>query len=253
MEIETYSELVKETLDELFHKAREEDELSFLFAILGINSGVQDTGWEPISETQNVIHDIIGLINSPLQQHSKTRLALFLYSHITEANFLYHCLFNMLLTVEGEPPRAFNFLNSYRNGIPPPVKVKINEINRKSQELECIGITTVLDEIFNAKIRNAFFHSDYILYNNELRLKHRGNQIEIIPIDDVFVLLEKTLSYYNTFFDTLMEARKSFPLGYVIEGRTNALAQPLADINVIIDEPSGMATGFSTANPMPIW
>ena len=60
---------------------------------------------------------LLGLINGPLHQHAKARTALLLYCHIIEANFIYHCLYNLLLTLEGRaPPKVFSFLDKYRNG-----------------------------------------------------------------------------------------------------------------------------------------
>ena len=120
-----FREILNLGLQRLFNEARQCDELSFLFAILGFNSGEEDVGWQPINETQALIGDLIGLINGPLYDDAKARIALLLYCHITEANFLYHCLYNLLLTIEHQPPKIFSFLDKYKNGVPPSVSAKL--------------------------------------------------------------------------------------------------------------------------------
>lgn len=253
MDRSKFHQLVEDELRALFEKARGRDELSFLFAILGINSGMEDMGWQPIEETHNLVEDLVGLIKAPLHDHAKTRMALLLYCHVTEANFIYHCVYNMLLTIGGESPKIFNFLDKYRNGVPPTVGTKLKEIRDIAIAVGHSGIPAIFDEIFRPEIRNAFFHSDYILFDNELRLKHRGSEHRKIPIQDVFLLLDKTLDFNNTFFDLLMESRRSFPGGYKITGRKNAHGQNLSSIDVRVDEESGMVIGFSSSDPLPWW
>jgi hypothetical protein len=236
----------------VFQAARQRDELSFLFAILGINSGMEDVGWQPINETQALTADLIGLINGPLHHHAKARMALLLYCHITEANFLYHCLYNMLLAAEGHPPKVFNFLDKYKNGVPPSVSAKLTEIKAKAAAQKFEGINAIFSEVIRPDIRNAFFHSDYILFENELRLKHPGSQYARIPLQEVFELVQKTVEFFNGFMGLLNESRRSFPAGYKITGRRAPKGQPLSSVEVLVDE-RGFATGFQSSDPLPIW
>ena len=71
----------------------------------------------------------------------KTRMALLLYCHITEANFIYHCIYNMLLTIEGQSPKVFGFLDKYRIGVPPSVGAKLKEICARANAAGRGGIT----------------------------------------------------------------------------------------------------------------
>jgi hypothetical protein len=247
-----YRDLVESELRRLFNNARKSDELSFLFAALGVNSGEEDPGWQPIAETQSLVQDLVGLINSPLHDDAKVRIALLLYCHIVEANFLYHCLYNMLLTVAREPPKVFSFLERYKNGVPPSVSSKLVEIKARASQHGFDQIKLVFDEIVRPDIRNAFFHSDYILFAGELRLKHRGSQYASIPQKEVFALVEKTLDPFCTFMNLLGEARRSFPKGYRITGRKTPNGQNLSSVEVLVDE-DGVAIGFSGSDPLPIW
>jgi hypothetical protein len=242
--------LVEAEIDRLFQDARTKDELSFLFAALGFNSGEEDAGWQPIQETHALISDLVGLINSPLHDRAKVRVALFLYCHITEADYIYHCLFNMLLTLDDQQPNLFNFLQKYRKGVPPSFSVKIAEIRALATKLHFEQLNTIFDEIVRTDIRNAFFHSDYILYNGELRLKHRG--AAAIPFDEVSGLLGKSLDFFYGFMTLQSKALRSFPKGYKITGRKRPGWGALASVDVLVDD-DGLASGFSTSDPLPLW
>jgi hypothetical protein len=159
----------------------------------------------------------------------------------------------MLLTVQGELPNTFNFLRLYKNGIPPSVSNKRKEIVEKAKLQGFPNIECMFSEIVRIDIRNAFFHSDYIIYNNELRLKHRGSEYKKIPAQEVFSLLNKTLHFFDKFMNLLHEGRRSFPIGYKITGRKDSKGNILSSVNLLVDEKTGVLTGFSTSDPLPLW
>jgi hypothetical protein len=77
-----------ETLDEVFGKlfqaAKAKDEFAYVFALLGMNSGIEDVGWQPIGETWNLVQDISSIVNTPLKPHTQIRLLLLLYCQVTQ-------------------------------------------------------------------------------------------------------------------------------------------------------------------------
>jgi hypothetical protein len=247
-----FKALVDSALTPLFIRAREADELSFLFAVLGINSGMEDAGWQPVGETLDLTKDLVGLINAPLGKHTQVRMALFLYCHLIEVNFLYHCIYNLLLTMEKEPPLLFSFLPFYRGDVPPTVNSKIKEINKRALKVGIDALPRVFEIVFQPQIRNAFFHSDYILFRNELRLKHKGSEIRAYPIEKALDLVRFSVIFFDTFMQRLDEACRSFPKGYRIENRKSKDGQARASVAVTVDE-GGRACGFSTSDPLPIW
>ncbi len=248
-----FQETVTTELQRLFQAARARDEFAFLFAVLGMDSGMEEAGWQPIGEAQVFVQDLLGLINGPLHQHAKVRTALLLYCHIIEANFIYHCLYNLLLTVEGQaPPKVFSFLDKYKNGIPPSVSVKIGEIKAKAIEHKFLDINAIFDQIVRPEIRDAFLHSDYILIEDELRLKHRGSQYARIRLPEVLELVQKTVDWFNLFMGLLAASRRSFPRGHRITGRKSPGGQDLGSVEVLVDE-RGFATGFKPSDALPLW
>jgi hypothetical protein len=246
-----FKKVLDSELSRLFQAARQRDEFSFLFAVLGFNSGEEDAGWQPINETHALARDLLGLLNGPLHDDAKARLALFLYCHIIEANFLYHCLYNLLLTIEGQqPPKVFNFLDKYKDGIPPSVSAKLSDIKAKANVQKFQGINDIFEEIVRSDIRNAFFHSDYILFDGALRLKHRAPVL--IPLSEVFQLVQKTIDFFETFMQLRNDSLRSFQPGYRITGRKSPRGHNLASIEVLVDA-QGFATGFQTSDPLPLW
>jgi hypothetical protein len=248
-----FQELANTELGRLFQAARARDELAFLFAILGINSGTEDAGWQPIGEMQVFAQDLLGLINGPLHQHAKVRMALLLYCHVIEANFVYDCLYNLLLTVEGrEPPKVFGFLDKYKNGIPPSVSAKIADVKAKAIEQKFSDINVVFDQIIRPEIRNAFLHSDYVLFGDELRLKHRGAQYARVRFPEIMELVQKTVDWLNVFIGVLAASRRSFAKGHRITGRKSPKGHDLGSVEVLVDE-RGFASGFQRSDALPLW
>ena len=252
MELSAYKQLCATALESVAAAARQKDEFAYLHAILGINGGVEDPGWQPIDESRNFVYDLVSLINTPLNDQTKARLALVVYCHITEANFIYHDVFNLLLAADGQPPNVFNFIHKVRNGKPPSVNAKLADIISTAKRMEHVGIAAMFEEIWRPDIRNAVFHSDYILFGDELRIKHRPSQLAKIPLKYVFELLQKTLHLFDAVLDIRMTGLRSFPKGHRITGRKSPKGHALASIDVIVDE-DGCAHGFTTSDPMPIW
>jgi uncharacterized surface protein with fasciclin (FAS1) repeats len=199
-DLERFSSLVSETLENLFNAAKSKEELSYIFALLGLDSGMEDAGWKPISETWELLRDITSLANSPLKDDTKVRLLLLLYSQITEASFLYHVIYNMILSIDNKSARIFNFTELYRGATPPSAKSKVSQICKKAVEIHHDNLKIILEEVFDSRIRNAISHSDYILYKDEMRLKHKGGEILSIKVNDVIFKINKAIIFFENFF-----------------------------------------------------
>lgn len=252
-DFQSFEEKTKEALNCLFNAAKEQNEFAYVFSLLGINSGIEDDGWQPITETYSLMRDFVAMANAPFHEHTKARLLLLCYTQITEANYLYHVIYNMLLSIENEDlPKVFSFLDLYKNGIPPSVKSKVGMICEKAEKLGYQNIKNLLENIFDYGIRNAISHADYIIYKDELRLKHKGSEIKIIKLEDVFDLIQRTIIFFDVFFNISDAHRKFYPDGYVINNRKNKKEQNLASITLKSDPKAGLI-GFQASEPLPIW
>jgi hypothetical protein len=252
-EVDAFSKTAVEAVEKLFQAAKAQDEFAYVFALLGINSGIEDAGWQPINETRQLMRDIVSIVNTPLEDYTKMRLLLLMYCQITEASYLYHVLYNMLLTIEFEsPPKVFSFLEQYRKGVPPSVKSKVQQICDKAVTLGHPEIKTLLNATFHAPIRNAVSHADFILYGDKLRLKHTGREIMEIPADDVVLIINKMVNFFDIVFMKLQQHRTSYQDGYVIRNRKNKAGMNLSSVTLSAHPQYGV-TGFSTSDPLPIW
>ena len=252
MDTREFKNMSEKSVNNLFVKAKSIDEFAYIFALLGINSGMEDIGWQPINETHFLIQDIVSIIKIPLNEDTRIRLMLLLYCQITESNYLYHVLYNMFLCIEKkEPPKVFNFLDQFQKGSPPSVKSKVKQICVKADKLGHAEISTILNIIFDSSLRNAISHADFILFESELRLKH-GNQIKKLKFDKVSHLIQNTLIFFHVFFEILANCKMAYKDGHVISNRKRESGSRLADITLKVNKKYGLC-GFSFSDSFPLW
>lgn len=248
-----FEQKAKDSIEALFDAAKKKDEFAYIFSLLGFNSGMEDRGWQPIAETFMLMRDFVGIANAPFSTHTKVRLLLLCYTQLTEASYIYHVIYNMLVSIADEnPPVLFSFLDLYQRGTPPSVKSKVKLICNKARVLNFPRVKELLEDTFDSEIRNAVSHADYILFQNELRLKHKGSEIRKINLEDVFSLVQKTIILYEVFFLVSDVHRKSYKDGYVIENRVGKNGNPLAKIILTFDK-DGVLNGFKQSDPLPTW
>lgn len=160
----------------------------FICTLLRV-AGMKDTGWESYNESLAFLEDMDRLGNLHLPRdifpepfHTRARLALIAYSHATEMNMPYDLLANLLRLRIGKKycTDPFAHLATSRNvkrggatvfkrmAASPEKKIKfIEEISLQARLPE---IGAALREIYDPVIRNAVFHSDYVLHGTSMHL-----------------------------------------------------------------------------------
>lgn len=181
------------------------------------------------------------------------RMALVLYCHISEASYIYHVIYNLLQTIDGKQPKVFNFLSLYTGSKPPSVSKKIQAIKDLAKKVNLHNLADTFSELFFQDIRNAFLHSDYIIYNNEVRLKHKGSKIYPIPFKDMWPIIQNTIQFYGSFMTKQHEALKSFLPGHIIKNRKNDKGYNLSDVKLVINAETRYLEGFEVSDPLPMW
>jgi len=152
-------------------------------------SGMKDTGWESYNESLSFLEDMrrLGEIDLPTEVfpeplHTRARLALVAYGHATEMKTHYELLANLLRLRLGKKycihpfahlatrrTRKINGAKTYKIITPSPEK-KIALIEELSAQAGLPGVGAALREIHDPVIRNAVFHSDYVLHGTSMRL-----------------------------------------------------------------------------------
>ena len=158
----------------LFEDAKSKDEFEFICSLMRIR-GMEDVGWDPFMESHELAQQLIGLIDAPLDQKLRFRLSLFLYCHLTEMTDLYAVTANLLRILRGD-----RYVLDPFHDLPKPPKPQTGDLlNRTIRQLANLATEVgrvEVGEFFTAfymrPIRNAFYHSDYVLTNDSLNIKH---------------------------------------------------------------------------------
>ena len=118
--------------------------------------------------------DVLSLIQTPLMDTTKLRLALLLYVHIVEMKAPYHVIANMLRVAQGERYNLAPF-----GGARGP-KVKIQKIKAAAKEAGFPAVGELFETFYSSAIRNAFAHSAYVIHGDQFNIIG-GQGIEVSP------------------------------------------------------------------------
>lgn len=220
--------------DELFTRARDTDEFEYACALLRVR-GMEDAGWDPLDETASLFNDIASLLQTPLNDYARIRLGLLLYAHLTEVDAIYLILVNMVEITAGERYTMDPFQDLYRPAgrpryeqYPPSAKRVVEHVKERAAARGCDELVELLDWFFNDAVRNAFFHSDYVLFRDEFRSRE-GRFIgkdsvssSSMKIDDIVDLINRGMTFYQAFIEKYDMHRGSYTKEKHIRGRIGA-------------------------------
>lgn len=241
--------------DQLFTKAREADEFEYVCALLRIR-GVEDAGWDPLEETHRLYNDIGSLMEAPLNDYARIRLGLLLYSHLTEVDAVYIILANMVEITAGERCSMDPFHDLYRtrgsgpmaDRIAPSARTVVNRLKARAAERGCDELPQLLDWFFNDAVRNAFFHSDYILHGDEFRSRgatftdQNNVRTAALKLNVILDLINRSAVFFHDFMSTYDAHRLSYKDGKVVSGRI-APDGSYEDVMLLV-HPTGGVYGF---------
>jgi hypothetical protein len=191
-----------EIFDDLFTRARQADEFEYACALLRVR-GMEDVGWDPLEETAALFNDVGSLLQAPLNDYARIRLGLLLYSHLTEVDAIYLILVNMVEITAGERYTMDPFRDLYRPAdrpryeqYPPSAKRVVEKLKERAADRGHDELVELLDWFFNDAVRNAFFHSDYVLFRDEFRSREGtfvkdGVRSAIMKLDEIVDLINR--------------------------------------------------------------
>ena len=185
-------------LDCLFERAfKSAHDHLFIQTLFGANLmglGVMDS----IFETINFVNHFKNFLSEKNHPLDNIRIGLMLYCHIYETNFIPRVIYNLIIIRNGKY-NCFPFpMTNNKWEMNPDRKIEIIE----KQDTE---IGTLMKQIYDTNIRNAFVHSDYILTNKEIILSADRNMKSIcLPYDRLDEKLGNMLFYFYAFIETIM-------------------------------------------------
>lgn len=186
--------------------------------------GMEDKGWDPYLESRSTLEDINAILQSqhseeifPEKEFTMWRMGLLMYSHIVEMDAPYEVLTNLLRFRLGKgysPNPYYMFLNSKgrkqfkRSGIYPHQKIKI--IKELSSEAGIPEVGAIFDGFYDSKLRNAISHSDYILTDDQFRVRNGTGSVGAysIPLDNLNETVTKAKQFISVIFGLDRSARE---------------------------------------------
>lgn len=213
---------VAEIIQSLFERAKAEDEFEYACTLLRIR-GVESAGWDTLEETDQLFQDLTGLMNSPLRGDTRVRLALLLYSHLTEVDAIYLMLANLLRVIKGERYSVDPFGHLYlpkgkprMDQRPPSAKSVVNYLIKSATEQKEADLAELLNWFFHDNVRNAFFHSDYTIHQDEFRSREAwfqqkdGTYSPSLKLVELMELVNRGLLFYQVFMARFVAHIRSY-------------------------------------------
>lgn len=179
--------------DKVFAAAKRASELEFLFSLFRVR-GVQDAGWDPYQTTLESVPALVECATKIQNDTVARHLQLWIYGHIVEASEPYELLVN-ILEVAGGGHYAWNTnFPAKKSGAPQSPGEKIRRIEERGIAAKLPNVAMPLMEVWDRELRNAVFHSDYVLYGSELRIL---NPSRTFSEDDVLTLVNRAVAYHS--------------------------------------------------------
>jgi len=215
-------------LQSLFEAAKAKDEFEFACALLRVR-GMESAGWDPFIETSYLVEDLMGLIGAPLRGHTKVRLGLLLYSHLTEVKAIYSVLANLSRVINGERYALDPFLDATpKNKKGEPLFLStpatVEALRGMLDEAGHAPVAELFDWFFVSGIRNAFSHADYTLHQDKFRSSSErflvgGILTPEINLDLLADIFNRALAFYGCFVGEYETQRMSYTASKVVPGR----------------------------------
>jgi hypothetical protein len=225
--------------------------------------GVELSGFDPWYESKAIIDDMRNLaqLDLPTGQFpeppkTRIRLALLAYCTLTEMDLPYVIIANLLRLRNGdkyhvEPFRDLAQKRPPKKGkgfgkvIPPTPSQKIRRISDLAKKVKMEEVSAALEENHDTVLRNAVYHSDYVLHDDSLIIrkdsrlsKKEGHYTPRVGLKELDEVITNAFACFSALFSLYERCRRSFGdfkcafLPY--DGRYKGVLQLLFDADILI-------------------
>lgn len=218
---ETFFKKTELEFRSLFALAKQKNELHFAFSLTpefrpySINS---------VYDFPEVVSEYLDFIVQNKEHPLQPRVALALYSHISEASGFWEIPKNLLSIIDGNKYNLMPFkdlVKKYGNpegSISPNSNKIMRSLMRYSAELGFNGLGNIFKEAFNAELRNGYAHADYVLFDKGICVGSRYGKEKIISWDEFTFLINRAINFYEIFMDILRENLNYYSEPKIIKG-----------------------------------
>jgi len=219
---------------ELFDAAKAREEVQFAMALNPEFRGMQDAGWSTAEEATRALDEYLELLNGLKPSPVRIRVALALYSYLSEATGFYEVPKNMMRIASGDDYNLWPFQHLVEKHatsgaiIAPNANRVMRDILGHAEELGLERIKSIILETFDPEIRNGYAHADYIIWSDGIRLRKRnGGHPLVVSFDDFVSKLNRAIAFFKLLQEAMMTAVRSYNPPKRIIGRLNKKDIPL--------------------------
>lgn len=194
-------------------------------------SGVEGLDENPLLESTALIDDLSAFSRQDLAVHefehpqrTRARLALLSYCHLTEADFFYQLLANLLRVRCGEGWSLAPFHDLGRTvkskkkseaekRVPATPNQKIKRVCDYATKAGMPEIAAVLKGIYLPEVRNAVFHADYTLSETEFHMVRgyylcsQGYLTRDVPLPELLGIVDRSFAFFYAILNRREMAR----------------------------------------------
>jgi hypothetical protein len=197
--------------------------------------GIELGGIDPWYESHAIIDDLrnLALLDLPPDRFpdptkTQIRLALLSYCTLTEMDLPYMLLANLLRIRTGDKYHVDPFYDlaqrrSAKKGrpfgsvIPPTTSQKLKRIAELATRANMAGVSEALNETHDAVIRNAVYHSDFVILDDSFLIrkasrlsKKEGGYTPRVALEELDELIANAFAFFAALFALYERCRKSF-------------------------------------------
>jgi hypothetical protein len=224
-------------LRKLFESAKAANEIDFAFALEPEERGFHDAGWSNAGETFVAFDDYTNFLNSDDHTRIRVRIAFSFYCHLSEASGFYEVPKKMLFVSEGNPyfRKAFKEIEEIHrqtgNRMAPNANAVFRDLVGHSKNLGFDELSEVFADAFDPQIRNAYTHSNYILTQEEIRIKDKAtNKIRIIPWSEFHLIFNRGIGFFQILRDVVKDYMRSYHPAKFVMGKLHD--EPVTPIKI---------------------
>lgn len=226
-ELDRYTQEYLHYLDHLFGRAARAGGFDYLCTLLRVE-GIKSGHWDAFVESEEAAMDfskILRGINRTKDTKRALRLGLLIYCHSIEISAIYEILANFLRCIQGKVCSMYPFAHLvkvakgkkptlFAKRILPKLKDKIHHLRELAQNCGEERLIEILDSFFRNDIRNAFYHSDYAISDEEFRIiEGREPGKQSISLEELSEILTRCFAFYSAFFICYNSVKRSLTQG----------------------------------------
>lgn len=257
MSTKDYLEDLNAHISYLYSFAAQINELDFAMALSGEARGDQGPGWSTTITAHEVFDEITELTSkSSISSKQDIRLALLLYCQLAEAGGYYETIQNMIGVLAQKPYVMWPFQHLVRvkqepkRIIGPNANATFRQLASAARAVGLTRLSDLLADAFRDDIRNGIAHSDYIIWEDGLRLRKRnGGFAKLLAFGEVNAALARGINFFQILRSHNTTAAQSYYPSKEIVGRLS-MNHPMPW--TVSFDPSDGSFSISGSSPGPV-